>query len=90
MGHPPHAADGFGAVISKYMADTYKAGVAALLAQGGRPIAAASYRPDGAVRDNSRSLIEPLYREIAEKQPYLEDASPIPYARYNQKLWMRG
>ncbi len=80
MGVPPYSGDGFGTVIAEYMGDTFKAGASAVLAQGGRLAAGISYLSDGTLSKNSKALMEPLYREVEEKQPYLEDASSISYA----------
>ncbi len=76
--HTPYLADSWQIQppIELYVGDVFKAVTSGLLAHGcSRPVT--SVRGEG---KNSQSILKLVDREVQEKQQYVQDASPIPYA----------
>ncbi len=66
--------------IAGYNDDEFNAVASGLVAHGTIPKMFVRWNPDGGLNKNYISLLEPIYREIEEKEPYLAGASPIRYA----------
>ncbi len=67
-------------LLAGYSDDYCDAIVAGMLAHGCRPIMHVPWNPEGGLNQNAVQLMEPLFRKVHEKEPYLRKASPIPYA----------
>ena len=82
MLHSPYLKDAFHAhdPIAGYSDDDMNAVISGLLAHGCRPVTYMRWDPDNEQSKNYTTLMEPLYRAIQQKEPYLKDASPIRYA----------
>lgn len=66
--------------ISGYDNDFFSAVVSGLLAHGSRPIMWMRWLPDGGLNKSNVCLVEPVYREVEQKEPFLRDTRPILYA----------
>ncbi len=82
MAHLPYVSDAFHAhdPIGGYSNDEYNAVASGLVAHGSIPGMFLRWLPDGGLNKSQISLMEPIFREIEEKEPYLAGASPITYA----------
>ncbi len=82
MAHVPYLSDAFHAhdPIARYNDGEMNAVASGLVAHGVIPVMYVRWNPDGSLSKSYVSLLEPIYREIEEKEPYLIDASPIHYA----------
>lgn len=80
--HTPYLQDAFHAhdPIGGYSNDSWNASISGLVAHGCRPVTYLRWEPDGGLRKSYIDLIEPLYREVKEKEPYLRGHTPILYA----------
>lgn len=82
MAHLPYLSDAFHAhdPIAGYNDVETNAVASGLVAQGVIPVMYVRWNPDGGLNKSYTSLLEPIYRQIEEKEPYLAEASPIHYA----------
>ena len=83
MGHAPYFKDlPFFRTqpMSGYNDDYLKAVVSGQLAHGCRVIMWLRWLPAGGLNRSARELMTPIFRDVEEKEPYLQRASPIPYA----------
>jgi hypothetical protein len=80
--HTPHSQDAFEAQdpLAGYSSDYWDATVSGMMAHGCRPVTYLRWQPNGGLRKSYIDLIEPIYRAVEEREPYVKDHRPIRYA----------